>query len=143
MNLYYYVTPDFPWQLPKEVEHYVVWMRIPLVNEASFAKIGKEKLLSKENSNQDHIDGLLEYIDEHTFFGYSGINHDLIKPLSPAKEFHPNGKPYKTLNGQFINQLEGCQAIQWVGRHVNAYLQKTFPRNKYELVWNRSTKKVR
>ncbi|EGG12890.1 uncharacterized protein MELLADRAFT_124140 [Melampsora larici-populina 98AG31] len=135
---------DFPWDLPKEVEHFVVWMRIPLVNKSSFQKHGKERFPSIKYFNQDRIKGLLEYIDNHPFFGYSGIHDEnLIKPLNPAKELHPNGNPYKTFNNQFITQTEGWQAIQWAGRHVNAYLQKTFPQNQYEFVWNRSTKKVR
>lgn len=142
-NLVKILKNDFPWQLPKQVVHYVVWMRFPLVTKASFAKTGDEKLPSWEYTNQKRISALLEYIEQHPFFGYSGIDPKLINSLNPGKELHPQGKPYKTSDGQFITQAEGWQAIQWAGRHVNAFLQKRFPQSKYEFAWNRSTKKIR
>ncbi|PLW07750.1 hypothetical protein PCANC_24315 [Puccinia coronata f. sp. avenae] len=138
---------DFPWDLPEDVEHYVVWIRSPLVTKEAFKRLEHDP--PYPNREYEDIDGprvaaLVEYLNQHNMNGRTGLPPLAVSPFRHLSLRHPTEEHlWESDSGEVITRQEAIQAMRWVARHTEKLIELEFPASIYETVWSRTRKPLR
>ncbi|CAH7678513.1 expressed protein [Phakopsora pachyrhizi] len=121
---------DFPWSMPKGVEHNILWYATPDVTAKSFElKLGEQGIVPERFKDPKRIPILMDYLQDNELMGYFGIDDpkgvELIENLPWGRNIHPGKQPWKHKNGiDEVTIEEGKEAIKWAGRHITNALKR-------------------
>ncbi|KAH9463475.1 hypothetical protein MJO28_008355 [Puccinia striiformis f. sp. tritici] len=133
------IKNDYPWDLPDEVEHWVLWMTMPHISEEVFSPLDGETLPNSSFTTPERIEALLEYMSWAPVYGYCGLPEEAFTYIRLSGFEHPTDNDvWLSSKGQKVTQKEAVQAMKWAGRHINKFVVKKFPSSEFEVVWNRS-----
>ncbi|MBW0538999.1 hypothetical protein O181_078714 [Austropuccinia psidii MF-1] len=115
----------------------------PITAESFKLRPGEAGEVPQEFRKPERVRDFLEYLGEIAFFGHNFRDEEAIKNFNVGEFAHPIGQPYITKQNNKISQEDGVKAIFWAGRHVTSIIEKQFPVEKFEFVWNHSPKRFR
>jgi hypothetical protein len=137
---------DFPWDMAKDVEHHVMWIRPQLVTPAAFKRREDDPPYpSREyrKINGLRVAALVEYLNKNNMYGWTGLPPSAVSPFRQSILLHPTKKHvWKSESGELITRQEATRAMRWVARHTESLIEMKFPPSSYETVWSRSSKRV-
>ncbi|MBW0482969.1 hypothetical protein O181_022684 [Austropuccinia psidii MF-1] len=138
-----FMLNDYPWDLPENVEHWMMISRKELVTADSFKLRPGEKGEVPANFQDDEkVKDLALYLENFDIFGQNFLDESALAKIDVGGFSH-QGKPHVTETNYAVSQAEGMEAMRWAGRSVAELIEEEFPAKEYEALWTQSPVRLR